>query len=159
MKIYLLLFFTLIGFSLTAQSVKKVSIGELETYIKQSKNPLVISFWATWCGPCVREIPWLESEVAKKKSDSVELILVSLDFPEDYPKKINSFITQKKFNATHFWLNETNADIFCPPIDPRWSGSIPANLFINNRTGYRQFFQRQLTDRQVEIEVGKVVKG
>ena len=158
MKKFLLIFISVFIVSCSfAQSVKKVKIEELEAYIKNSDHPLVISFWATWCGPCVREIPWLQEAVAKKQDKKVEFILVSLDFPEAYPKKIEGLVKEKKFTATHFWLNETNADHFCPKIDIKWEGGIPANLFINNKTGYRKFFQRQLTDRQAEQEVGFLV--
>ena len=84
--------------------------------------------------------------------------MVSLDFPEAYPAQISAFIKKKGFEASFFWLNETNADHFCPQVDPKWSGSIPSTLFINNKTGYRKFFERQLTDRQFVIEVAALVK-
>lgn len=140
-----------------AQSVKKVKIEELESYIKNSDHPLVVSFWATWCSPCIHEIPWIQEAVSKKQDKKVEFILVSLDFKDAYPKKIMQMIKEKNLNATHYWLDETNADYFCPKIDIKWEGGIPANLFINNKTGYRKFFQRQLTDRQAEQEVGLLV--
>jgi thiol-disulfide isomerase/thioredoxin len=140
-----------------SQQVKKVKIAALMEYIQKSDHPLVVSFWATWCAPCVEEIPWLQTAVEKYKDDKVELVLVSLDFAPSYPKKITEFVQQNKFTATFFWLNETNADEFCPKIDARWGGSIPANLFMNNKTGYRRFFDRQLTDRQAEPEVKKLV--
>jgi thiol-disulfide isomerase/thioredoxin len=148
-----------ISINATGQAVKKVKIEELESYINSSSRPMVISFWATWCAPCVKEIPWIQSAVENRKADSVEYILVSLDFEEFYPKKLTDFIVRQKFNATHFWLNETNADHFCPRIHPRWSGGLPANLFVNNKTGYRRFFERQLTDRQAVQEVAAVIKG
>lgn len=153
--IILFLFFT--GSTTYSQGAKKIKIDELESYIKNADHPLVISFWATWCGPCIREIPWMQEAVEKRKDKGVEFILVSLDFADDYPKKLDAFIAEKKFKATQFWLNETNADLFCPKVDPKWEGGIPANLFINNKTGHRKFFQRQLTDRQAELEVSLLV--
>lgn len=141
------------------QEVKKMKIGDVEEYIKKSDHPLVVSFWATWCGPCVEEIPWLQESVEKHKSEGVELVLVSLDFGTYFPKKITDFIKQKKFKATFFWLDETNADIFCPRIDPKWDGSIPVTLLVNNKTGYRKFFNRQMTDRQVEPEISQLVNS
>ena len=155
-------FFVFVGLMMMAgvgmgQALKKLKIGEVEEYIKKSDHPIVVSFWATWCAPCVEEIPWLQESVENHKKDSVELVLVSLDFATYYPKKITDFIKEKKFNATFFWLDETNADIFCPRIDARWDGTIPVTLLINNKTGYRKFVNRQLTDRQVEPEVKKLL--
>jgi hypothetical protein len=53
-------------------------------------------------------------------------------------------------------LNETNADYFCPKIDPKWDGTLPSTLYVNNKTGYRAFFGRPMTDRQIELEVSKL---
>jgi thiol-disulfide isomerase/thioredoxin len=153
---FLLLSIVLAG-NVLAQ-VKKVKITDLEAYIQQSDHPLMISFWATWCVPCVEEIPWFQEGVAKFKEQKVELILVSLDFARDYPNKIESFIKKKNFQATFYWLDETNADYFCPRVHPRWEGGIPATLFVNNKTGYRRFFDRALTDRQVEPEIKAMLK-
>ena len=143
--------------SVNAQAIKKVKIEELETYIKNSNHPLVISFWATWCIPCIHEIPWLQTAVEENRSKNAEYILVSLDFAEAFPKKIEAFIKERNFKARFFWLDETNADIFCPRIDEKWSGGIPANLFVNNKTGYRKFIGRQLTDRQALAEIALLV--
>jgi thiol-disulfide isomerase/thioredoxin len=159
MKKYLLTSYLLLLTSvLFCQEIKKVKITEVEDYIKKSDHPIVVSFWATWCGPCVEEIPWLQEAVEKFKDSKVELVLVSLDFATNYPKKITDFIKTKNFTATFFWLDETNADYFCPKMDARWDGAIPATLLVNNKTGYRKFFLRQITDRQAQPEIALLVK-
>ena len=158
MKIWLSILVSLfVTAGLQAQSVKKLSITELDAYIKKSEHPLVVSFWATWCAPCVEEIPWLQEAVQQYQDKKVELVLVSLDMPKAFPKEVDDFVRVKKFQATVFWLNETNADYFCPFVDPKWEGGIPATLFINNKTKYRKFFDRQLTDRQTGPAVKALV--
>jgi thiol-disulfide isomerase/thioredoxin len=143
---------------LFAQEVKKIKITDLEDHIRNSDHPLVVSFWATWCGPCVEEIPWFQETVAKYADQKVELVLVSLDFKKDFPASLQAFIKKKGFKATFYWLDETNADYFCPKINERWSGGIPSTLMVNNKTGYRRFFDRALTDRQVEPEIKTLLK-
>lgn len=157
-KIFYILFLLLQCSNVDGQNVKRVKIEALESYINSSDHPLVISFWATWCTPCLHEIPWLQDAVEKQREKKVEYILVSLDFTEAYPKKIAHFVKQRNFNATFFWLDETNADHFCPKVDEKWSGGIPANLFVNNKTNYRKFIGRQLTDRQAMAETELLVK-
>src|SRR5688572_17761921 len=110
--------------SLQAQEVRQMKIEDLETFIATHDKPAVINFWATWCMPCIEEMPWFNKIVNQSKN--VELVFVSLDNYKAYPQKIQSFIKAKKINATLIWLNETNADIFCPRIDADWQGSIPA---------------------------------
>jgi Thioredoxin domain-containing protein len=156
MRIILLAGCMLLASVCFSQEVKKVKITDVEAYIQNSKRPMLVNFWATWCAPCVQEIPYFIETVKRYEADSVELVLVSLDFPSYYPKQVTSFIKQKNYEATFFWLNETNADYFCPIIDAKWDGTIPVTLFVNNKTGYRKFFNRALTDRQVELETKKL---
>jgi len=138
--------------------IKKIKITDLQDYIAHCDHPLIVSFWATFCVPCVKEIPYFESTVARYQPQKVELILVSLDLPSYYPGRINDFVQKSNFKSSVWWLNETDADYFCPKVDARWTGGIPCSLFINNATHYRRFFDRQLTEPQVEQEIKALVK-
>jgi thiol-disulfide isomerase/thioredoxin len=140
-----------------AQTVKKISIGELENYIHASERPLVVNFWATWCAPCLHELPYFQETVRQYAGKNVELVLVSMDLPRGPEKKIEEFAARNALKGTLFWLNETNADVFCPRIDRKWDGSIPSTLFINRKTGYRKFVDRQLTAPQFRSEVQLLV--
>lgn len=145
----LLVLLCMVGFS---QEIKKIKITDLEKTITESKTPLIVNFWATYCIPCIEEIPYFQKLANKYAKDSVQLILVSLDMRDDY-QKIAPFAQKRKFTAPIVWLNETNADYFCPKVDPKWSGAIPASLFINNRSGYRKFYEEQLSEDAVEKEI------
>jgi thiol-disulfide isomerase/thioredoxin len=154
----LIVLFLLYTLALPAQKVNSIKIEELVSYIKKAEHPLVVNFWATWCAPCTHELPYFQSGVKTYADKNVELVLVSLDFKNDYPKKVADFLKQNKYEGTFYWLNETNADHFCALVDPKWEGAIPASLFFNPKTGYRSFYQRQLTDRQLEGELKKLVE-
>lgn len=141
----------------SAQDIPKWKIADLEAAISQSSKPTIINFWASFCKPCIAEIPYFQKTVAAYKSDSVQLILVSLDMNETY-SKLPTFI--KKFGIDKdavVFLDETNADLFCPVADPKWSGAIPASLFINNKTGYRKFFEDGIAEGQFSKEVNVLV--
>ena len=154
--ICLSLLFCIVVFA-AAQTVRKVSINELDNYIQSSTRPLIVNFYATWCTPCLHELPYFQSTTAKYASQNVELVLVSMDYVKTAAKKVQGFVEKNKLKGTLFWLDETNADVFCPRIDPKWSGGIPATLFLNKSKGYRKFFERQLTEPQFELEVRKLV--
>jgi thiol-disulfide isomerase/thioredoxin len=140
-----------------AQEIKKLKIDQLVKMIDTSSVPLVVNFFATWCGPCIREIPWFEKQVAGY-GGKVRMVLVSIDFAEDYPKSIKDFVKEKGFRSQVMWLNETNADIFCPRIDKTWEGAIPATLMVNNKKNYRQFYGQQLPEPQLELALRKLVE-
>lgn len=157
-KIILVCVFLFSGVPVFTQEIKSIKITELEKTIAESKTPLIINFWATWCKPCIEEIPYFQAEVAQHKSDSIQLVLVSLDMKEMYPKGLSSFVKRRKINATVVFLDETNADYFCPKVDAKWSGVIPASLFINNKTGYRKFVEDQLSEEELKKEIMAILR-
>jgi thiol-disulfide isomerase/thioredoxin len=156
------IFFTGLIFFLSAtvngQAVKRVKITDLEKTITESKTPLIINFWASWCKPCLEEIPYFMEEVQKHGKDSLQLLLVSLDMKDAFPAQIMKTIAKRKIAVPVQWLDETNADYFCPKVDPKWSGAIPASLFINNKTGYRKFFEEQLSHEKLKKEIMAILE-
>jgi thiol-disulfide isomerase/thioredoxin len=155
-KIFLGLAFILFAFASFSQ-IKKVKVTELDKLIKESDGPMIINFWATFCIPCIEEIPHFEKLVKKYEKVGLSLLLVSLDMEDDY-NKVGPFAKKRKFSSQIVWLDETNADYFIPMIDSSWSGAIPATLFINNKTGYRKFIEEQVEEEELESEIMAILK-
>jgi thiol-disulfide isomerase/thioredoxin len=153
MKTFLVFPFLFSAIAVQSQQVKSVKITELEKTIKESKTPLIVNFWATFCVPCLQEIPYFQEIASQYKSNDVSLVFVSLDMKEAYPVKVNNMA--KKLNLTYpvVWLNETNADYFCPRIDTTWTGGMPSSLFVNNATGYHKFLEEPLSKEKLEKEI------
>ena len=141
------------GSTVQGQEIKKIKITDLEKTIKESKGPLIVNFWATYCVPCLHEIPHFQAVTEQYKEKGVKLLLVSIDMKDAYPKKIISIARKLKLNPPVYWLDETNADYFCPKVDSSWSGALPASLFVNNTTGYRKLFEDELSKEKLEKEI------
>ncbi len=139
-------------------TIKKVSAKDVKAIMDTTAGPLIINFWASWCGPCIREIPWFDSIISKKNS-RVKIVLVSLDFATEYPKKLTAFVKKQGYKGEIVFLNETNADYFIPAIDKKWTGEIPASIFINNSKKYYRLFNQQLPAKRFELELEKLVIG
>ncbi|MEO5889315.1 MAG: TlpA disulfide reductase family protein [Ferruginibacter sp.] len=144
----------------SAQTVPSWKISDVSDYYsKKSDSVYVVSFWATFCKPCVAEIPYLQTITKKYEGQKAKLLLVSLDLPIFYPNKILSFAKRNNFTADIVWLNESDADHFCPVIDKKWSGSMPATLFANAATGYRKFIESPMTAEEFENELKMAIAG
>ena len=140
-----------------SQNISSWKINDVVHYIDKSDSVLVISFWATFCKPCIEEIPYLENISQKYKDQKVKVLLVSLDLPGFFPGKIESFVAKNKYISQVVWLNESNADYFCPKIDKSWSGAIPSTVIINRKKGYKKFFEEQMKPDQFEHELRKAL--
>ncbi len=154
------IFFIILIFVATAsfsQEIKRIRITDLEKTIKESNGPLIVNFWATYCVPCLAEIPHFQEMAKQYKDKGVKLILVSLDMKDAYPKKINMVARKLKLNPPVYWLDESDADYFCPKVDSSWSGALPSSLFINHHTGYRKFFEDELSKEKLEKEIKSMI--
>lgn len=140
----------LIGHSY-AQEVKLIKLGQLESMISASSNELkVVNFWASWCAPCVKELPYFD---ALAKSGKARVYLVSLDFPEDL-EKAKKILSKKGIGTPAYLLDEKNYDQYISKIDNSWSGAIPATLFVTP-SGKKQFYESSFE----ESELQEVVKN
>jgi thiol-disulfide isomerase/thioredoxin len=158
-KIPVILFIIISAFAASAQSIPSWKITDLEKYIQSSSTPVIVSFWATFCVPCLQEIPYFEKIAKKYSKEGVTVLLVSLDMEEQYPETISSMAAKMKFVSKVVWLNETNADYFCPKVDSSWSGSLPSTLLIYNKTGYRKFFEEKIPEGKLETEIKELIAG
>ncbi len=150
--------FCVLGLVSTGQEVQKIKGVELEKIIQESRGPVIINFWATWCKPCVEELTYFLEELKDHRKDSLRLLLVSLDYEDLFPVELTKFAKKRNYDkAELFWLDETNADYFCPMVDPKWSGAIPATLFINNTTGRRKFLEGQLSHKDLKNQIAKLI--
>ncbi|MCR6718770.1 MAG: TlpA family protein disulfide reductase [Chitinophagaceae bacterium] len=141
-----------------SQNITRVKITDIEKRIDESDKPLVINFWATFCKPCVEEMPHFQKLADEYKSQGIQLLFVSLDLEEDYPATIRQQIKKLKITAPVNWLDEFDADYFCPKIDSTWSGSLPATLFINRNTGYRQFREQVISEAALRKELDAMLQ-
>jgi thiol-disulfide isomerase/thioredoxin len=143
----------LLSLNADSQVIRRWKMNDLLAYIQNSDSALIINFWATFCGPCIEEIPYFQSIAKKYESKRAKLLLVSLDFDENYPQKIASFAAKHRFTAEIIWLDESRPDEFCPKIDSSWSGAMPATLFSNRTKNYRKFIEEKLSPEKVEAEI------
>jgi len=118
---------------------------------KKDSKIYVINFWATWCAPCVKELPYFEQLNKNYQNKNVKVILVSLDFPHLYDKKLKPFIKEKALNTKVIVLNDPDMNTWIPKVDKTWSGSIPATVIYKNDNS--KFYERSFTYEELEKEV------
>jgi hypothetical protein len=85
----------------------------------------------------------------------VKLLLVSLDFKESFPDKISNFADKRKFTSPIVWLDETNADYFCPKVDNKWSGVMPRHYLSTIKKGIAAFLKKRCQKKNLNRRSGR----
>jgi len=130
--------------------------GLEEAYFKNEDNiTYVINFWATWCKPCVKELPAFEKINEDYKDKNVKVILVSLDFPEKLKTGVEPFIEKYKLKSEVVLLDDEDANTWIPKVSDEWSGAIPATVIVKNDEKF--FYERSFTFEELEKEVNKLL--
>lgn len=136
MKYSLLIIFFLLSFLIRAQ-VEIIKFPQLEEIMNNDdENIKVINFWATWCAPCVKELPYFEKANEIFKDQNVEIILVNLDFV-DQKQKVEKFIVRHEIINRVVLLDEIDYNSWIDKINKNWSGAIPATIIIGRNNEYK----------------------
>ncbi len=134
-------------------AVVTYNYNQLKPFLEKKDNKVyVVNFWATWCAPCVKELPYFEKIGEKYKDKNVEVLLVSLDFLNQVDKKLIPFINQKKLQSKVVLLDDVNENVWINAIDESWSGALPATLIYskNNRKFFEQSFDYETLENELQ---------
>ena len=152
------------GVALPVKNLEKKENTEIEVYnfnelekVLQSEEDmlLVVNFWATWCKPCIEELPYFEA-IQKKNKANVKVILVSLDFPNKLESQLIPFVNKKEIKSQVILLDDPYENEWIPKVDSTWSGAIPATLMMKGSK--RKFFERSFTKEELTSEIEKFSK-
>ncbi len=117
---------------------------------KQNDTTYIVNFWATWCKPCVNELPYFEQINKKYKNEKVQVILISLDFIKQYDFKLKPFVAKRELQSQVVLLDEPNYNAWIDKVDKNWGGAIPATVIFNNDKKQYHFFEREFSFEELD---------
>jgi thiol-disulfide isomerase/thioredoxin len=132
-----------------------IDVPELEKLMFQSDGGKlkVINFWATWCKPCVKELPYFIS--AQKQFPKVEFIYMSIDFSEN-AAKVEKFAKKKGLNPSGLYLiDDVDYNSWIDKVSPAWSGAIPATLIMKGNKKY--FYEKEFHEGELEELIKQIL--
>jgi len=137
-------------------SIEVYNYEELAPLLNKTdpEKTYVVNFWATWCGPCIKELPYFQELHDTNKE--VEVLLVSIDFPEKLESQLIPFIKKEQIRPQVILLDDPNENKWITAIDSTWTGALPATLIYNK--DIRAFYEQSFTKESLLEEVEKFTK-
>ncbi len=121
-----------------SDKLQVVDYNGLEQYLEQYQDrTLLLNFWASWCVPCVKELPYFEQVTQSYPEDEVMVVLVSLDFTKQLDSVLKPFLKKNNVRSKVIVLDDPDQTTWIDKVDPSWSGAIPVTLF---RRGDKKVF-------------------
>lgn len=116
----------------------------------ETDTTYVVNFWATWCKPCVAELPAFQQLIEETADEPVRVLLVSLDFENQLEKRLLPFVEDRGLQNDVIYLGDTKTNAWIDRVSPEWSGAIPATILLRN--GEEAFYERGFTyDELAEV--------
>ncbi len=135
------------------ENIEVYSFKQLEPLLHTDDNAVhVVNFWATWCSPCVKELPYFQELQDAYSKQNLKVILVSLDFPDKLESQLIPFIKRENIIPQVILLDDPDENFWIQRIDSTWSGALPATLIYNKnkRAFYEQSFTKELLFKEIE---------
>ena len=155
----LLTLFLALSFSCSDKSDKNIQVVDFDEFYSKidlsSDDTYVINFWATWCSPCVKELPYFESVNKEYAEKNVKVILVSLDFPSQIETKLKPYLKKNKIKSNVILLDDSKMNKWVPRVSEKWDGGIPATLIVNS-SNYN-FYPSSFEKEELVGEILKVI--
>ncbi len=132
-----------------SQDVKVVDFKGLEPVLNlRNDTTYVVNFWATWCIPCIKELPYFQKIDSKYKDENVKVLLVSLDFLKHIDTRLRPFIEKHEIIADVMLLNDPDSNSWIDKVSPDWSGALPATVIYNRN--FRAFYEKSFTYEELQ---------
>src|SRR5690554_479312 len=152
-----ILFLTL-PFLLLAESkrgeadIPVVNFKQLQPLLeKENDTVYVVNFWATYCAPCVKEIPYFEQLGEKNRDKKLKILMVSLDMKSQLESKLIPYVKKHSIQNQVILLDDVKFNDWILLVDKEWTGARPATHIYGN--GFREFHAGEITFKELEDAV------
>lgn len=136
--------------------VRQIDGDALGKLLKPNGKPLLINFWATWCGPCVEEFPELV-KINSDYGDKLDVAAISMDELAEINRDVPKFLAKVKAKMPAYLLKTTDDDTALQNIDKSWQGGLPFTILINADGSVAYTRQGMFNSKTLREEIDKTL--
>ena len=138
--------------------VTQIDDAKLKQLLKPNGKPLLVNFWATWCGPCREEFPDLV-KIDEAYRGRIDFVTISLDFPEELDAAVPKFLSEMKAEMPTYLLVSADENAMISSIAKDWTGALPATILYNEKGGTAYLRQGKVNPETLKGEIEKTLSA
>ena len=143
----------LLGSTSLKNEMKIISYPEFEQMLSEPSEQIrIFNFWATWCAPCIKEMPHFEK--VSQSDPGLKLSFISLDDGRK-PERVSNFIEKRKISSPVYLLDDIDYNKWISKVHEDWSGAIPATLVIDAK-GKKHFYEGEMSEEELLTIINKL---
>ncbi len=120
-----------LGQAQAESAIEQISPDDLKTILQAEQgNVVVLNLWATWCAPCLVEIPDLQKLEADIADQNVSLIGISVDEPRGSTRHIEDMRDRRFPGFRTYARDNRDTDYLVSVVDPAWNEVVPTTYII-----------------------------
>lgn len=137
-----------------------MDLAAIKAVVRGRNRPVLVHFWASWCGPCLEELPVIERFARDVRARGVDFVSLSLDKPERAGARVVRILADSAPSLTRAIVNldDRDSDAFISAIDARWEGAIPAVFAYDSKGQLRGRLIGEATRRDLDSLASRLVK-
>lgn len=148
-------FFLQHSFAQQVDVIKANELFEIVENCERNTNIQVYNFWATWCAPCIRELP--QFETVNERYSSVDVTLISVDDVDLLDRKVIPFVNKMEIKSRVVLLDEVDFNEIIDRIDKNWTGAIPITLIIDCSNHKKYFYEKAFEENELDETIKEII--
>lgn len=153
---FFLLSYSTISISQTVTPITEILLDSLIS--NRNGNILLLNIWATWCEPCKEEFPDLIKLSSEYKNKKVQIVTISVDYPDEVTEKIIPFLNSSPVPFTTYVADFPSQDSLINKFNPEWSGAVPATIIFDSNGIQRKFLLGKQSFQQFKNDVDDLLQ-
>jgi thiol-disulfide isomerase/thioredoxin len=138
--------------------VTQIDDAKIKQLLKPNDKPLLVNFWATWCGPCREEFPDLV-KIDVEYRGKIDFFTISLDFVEDINTAVPKFLSEMNAEMPTYLLISADENTLISSIAKDWSGGLPFTILYNEKGEITYLRQGKVNHETLKGEIEKTLKN
>jgi len=136
--------------------VTQIGDAQLKQLLIPNGKPLLVNFWATWCGPCREEFPDLV-KIDNEYRGRIDFVTISLDFPEELDIAVPKFLSEMKAEMPTYLLVSPDENTIISSIAKDWNGALPSTILYNEKGEITYLRQGKVNPETLKGEIEKTL--